>query len=489
MLAVVLAVGVVLVAALIARQAVGAEARKRLTVVTALALSLRLAATGVISLIAITADSNSTGVWLNDEASYWRATDALMPLPWDQGLPQGLDHLGGNGYLGVTTAISLAIGGVDALSFRMANVIFGTLVVVLSAWLGHRFFGRRAGIVAGVGVALWPDLVLWSATMVRDTLGSLVVVGVWWALASATRQRWLVTVCFVFLALVLLSTLRAYLAVAVGAGAAAWLVYPYVRRLKPRAVLIAVSSLVVLGSLIAAGQSVRIDEAEHELLYRQTVTRMETLGRLYRDADQTNQTIQPPFSPGLPIALTDPQTGWLLTGLVEDSAEPGFVNVGLTDDTSRRVPIADVTLLQDTDIPTLQLFGWFMPSVLAVFAGLPSTSKAPSLAWVAAALAWDVLLLLGISGLVRSRLNLREWIFPLSVIAGTIVALVAIPGDPGNAERHRATQTVPLLLVLASGLLASRARAASIAGPPLSNATSMPTSATTAAASSTRSAR
>src|SRR5207302_3748595 len=120
---------------------------------------------------------------------------------------------------------------------------------------------------------------------------------------------------------------------------------------------------------------------------------------------------------------------------------------------------------------------------------LPTTSKAANPVWIPAALAWDGLLILGVVGLARSRLPLRDWLFPLCVMGGTLAALIAIPGDPGNAERHRATQTVPLLLVLASGILASRARAASIAGPPLSNATSMPTSATTAAASSTRSAR
>ena len=46
-------------------------------------------------------------------------------------------------------------------------------------------------------------------------------------------------------------------------------------------------------------------------------------------------------------------------------------------------------------------------------------------------------------GLVSARLSLREWLLPLCVVAGTIAALVAIPGDPGNAERHRATQAAP----------------------------------------------
>jgi hypothetical protein len=482
-----LVIGIALVAALIGRYSGSRSELRMLALLSGLALGLRLAVVAIIHVVAVQVDPG--GVWLNDEASYFRATDALMPSPWNQTLPQGLDHLAGNGYLGLTTAISLAIGDVDALAFRFANATFGTIVVVLCAWLGHTFFGRKAGLIAGFAAAIWPDLVLWSATMVRDTVCSLAVVGVWWTLVATTRRRWLITTCVVFLALVLLATLRTYLAVAVGAGVGAWLAYPYVRRQPPRTVLIAALSILAIGSLLAVGQSRRIWEAEHELFYRQTVTRMETLGRLYRDPQPTDEPVQLPFRPGATIALTDSQTGWLLAGLVDDSAEPGFVNVSLTDETSRRVPVSDVVLLQDAPIPTLQLFSWLVPSGLAVFVGLPTTSKPPSPAWIAAALAWDGLLALGIFGLVRSRLNAREWLIPLVVLAGTIMALVAIPGDPGNAERHRATQTVPLLLVLASGVLSSRPRATSMTGGPLSSATNMPTSATTAVTSSRRSAR
>jgi hypothetical protein len=247
--------------------------------------------------------------------------------------------------------------------------------------------------------------------------------------------------------------------------------------------------LIALAGVLVVWQSRRIDEIEHGLLYRQTVTRMETLGRLYRDPQPTDLIIQLPFRPGATIAVTDPQTGWLTAGLVEDSAETGFVNVSLTDDTSRRVPISGLVLLQDAQIPTPQLFSWLAPSALSVFAGLPTTSKPPSLLWIGSALAWDGLLLWGVLGALRGRLPVRDWLFVMSIVLGTVAALVVIPGDPGNAERHRATQTLPLLFVLASGALPSRARATSVAGPPVTNASNIPTRQTTAAASSRRSAR
>jgi hypothetical protein len=308
-------------------------------------------------------------------------------------------------------------------------------------------------------------------------------------LVSASHRRWLTTTCFVVLAIVLAVTLRTYLAIAVGVGVLAWWAYPVVRRQRPRTIVIAVASVVMLCALLAVGQARRIDDAVHELFYRQTVTRMETLGKLYRDPLPTDSIVQLPFRPGAAIALTDPQTGWVVTGLVDDSSEPGFVTVNLTDDTSRRAPISDVVLLQDARIPTPQLFSWLAPSALAVFAGLPTTTKAANLVWIPAALAWDVLVLAGVLGTIRSRLPVRDWLFPLCVIGGTIAALIAIPGDPGNAERHRATQTVPMLLVLASGLLASRAVATSRAGRPAKSATSAPARATTAVGSGRRSER
>jgi Dolichyl-phosphate-mannose-protein mannosyltransferase len=488
---VVLVIGVALLAALIFRHCEDRSELRTVALLAGLALGLRMVATAVI--YHITSPVHPEGVWLSDEASYFLATESLMPWPWDKGLPAGLDHLGGNGYLGLTTTISLLVGRVDAEAFRMANATFGTIVVVLCFWLAQSFFGRRAGLAAGLVAAVWPDLVFWSATMLRDTLGSLVVVGTWWALVTATRERWLRTTCLVLFGLVLLATLREYLAVAVGLGVVAWLGYPFVRRQRPSVLAGAVLGVVALGAAIGIAESRRIDEATHQVFYRQTVTRMETLGRLYHDpppADQPEQPVQLPFRPGAVIALPDPGTGWLLTGLVVDSAQPGLVNVGLSDDTSRSVPLADVVLLQDARIPPLELFTWVLPSLLSVVAGLPTTDEAPSLAWIGAALAWDGLVVVAAFGLLRSRLSLRNWLYPLCVVVGTVAALSAIPGAPGNAERHRATQTLPLLIVFASGILvASRARVTALAGRAVTSPTSMPTSASTAVASNSRSDR
>jgi hypothetical protein len=482
-----LPLAVAMVAGLAWRHADGPGGKRMLLLVAGIALGLRLAATVVVYLVA--REAHATGVWLNDEASFFLASESLLPNPLERALPGGLDHLASDGYLGLTTALALAGGVADANAFRVFNAGLGACVAVLTALVARSLFGARAGLVAGLGAAVWPDLILWSATFLRDTLVSLAVIGVWWALLSATRRRWLVAACTIFLALVLLSTVREYLAIAAGLGVLAWLAYPWMRRQRLVVLVACTFAIVAVGLVAGMLETRRLDESAHELFYRQTATRMETLGRLYRDPPPLEQPMQLPFRPGTAIAIPDPRTGWLLAGLVEDSSQPGWASVSLTDDTQRTVPIADLVLLQDAHIPPLQLLSWVIPSTASVFVGTLDANDKPNLGWIGAALTWDALLLAAVVGVAHTRLGARSWLFPLCVTLGTVLALLVIPGAPGNAERHRATQTVPLLLVLASGLVASRARSSAMVGRAMASPASIPASATTAVASSSRSDR
>jgi 4-amino-4-deoxy-L-arabinose transferase-like glycosyltransferase len=466
-----LALAVALTAGVVVRQATDAQQRRDLLLVGGLALGLRLAAVLTVYLIAI--QTHGEGVWLNDEASYYLATESLLPNPLNRALPSGLDHLGGSSYLGVTTVIA-GLVGMDATSFRLANAAFGACVPLLGLLVANRLFDRRAGMLAGLLLAVFPALVLWSATILRDTLASLGVVFAWWLVARHTRERLVQTICGLALTLVLLTTLRGYLAVAVAIGAGAWLGYPlFARQTRLTRLVVAGLGCVALG-LIAVTLARRVDDFAHALLYRQTVTRMETLGKLYRDPPPPEVENSMRFRAGAAVALVDPESGWLLPGLIEEPAGPGAIRVAFVDDTVRDVPDADLIALQSARIPPQQLFAWTLPSLISVTTGIAEADESSNAAWIADALVWDLLLVLAIASIARMRLSARECLYPACIVLGTIAALLAIPGSPGNAERHRATQTVPLLVVLSSGLLASTSLATTRLLGSVSSARSMP---------------
>src|SRR5207237_9666308 len=124
-------------------------------------------------------------------------------------------------------------------------------------------------------------------------------------------------------------SLRPSLAFAVVLGVLPCATYPTVRRLPKQyavgATTIAAAAIVLIG----VAQARRIDSAAHELFYRQTVSRMETLGRLYTDQPEPTQPVA--FKPGTTVALEQPQSGWALGGVVQMLEGPEAVRVAFTD--------------------------------------------------------------------------------------------------------------------------------------------------------------
>jgi hypothetical protein len=485
---VVLAIGAALVAALVVRQASGPEATRRLALVAAAALGVRLAAVTAIYLIAIR--SHGEGTFFNDEASFYLAAESLLPNPLDKPLPTGLEHLGTDAYLGLLTGLSLALGSsyshMDTVAFRLVNATLGTLVAITTSIITARLVGYRAALVAGLLVALWPTLVLWSATFLRDTLASFIVVVTWWTLVFHRRLTDVRVLGVVLLAWLLLATLRPYLAGALTLGVIGWAVWPLIPRRSPRVLAGAAAAVVVLGLGVAALQARRIDESAHQLVYRQLTTRMETQGRLYRDPIPNDPPYEPPFRPGAAVATIDPDSGWISPGLIERPLGPGVVLVGFPDGSEQRLPITELTLLQSAPLTPLQLLLSLQPGLITFLSGT-SDAGDPGLGWVADSLAWDVLFIVAITGGIRARIPVRDWIFPASIVLGTAMALIAVPGAPGNDDRHRASQAIPLLVVFATGWLVSRRLASLESGASVSSATSMPMIAGTAASSRTRS--
>jgi hypothetical protein len=482
---VLLAVAVALVLGLAVRYSAPGQARRDALVVGSVALGLRVLVAGGISLVF--RDNYPSGIWLNDEVSFWRATQALLPNPWESAVPQGLDHLSGNAYLGLTTGIAL-FAGLDAMPFRLASVALGAIMALLSFWVARRFFGRRAGLAAGIGTAAWPTLVLWSSVMLRDIVCGLVVMIVWWTLSTDPARQRVRTACVLILALVLLTNLRPYLAAAVALGVVCWYAAPGVSRIGWRRVALCAAPGVAIAVVLSAQQLTRVDQIAHELLYRQTVTRMETLGQLYRDPPPNPLPPIRPFFPGTAVALPDPNSSWVLTGLVDETLGPDTVSVVFTDETERTLRTDQLVLLESADFTPLQLLAWVPINLVSLVTGFDPLNDRGTPLWVLDALAWDVVLVAAVLAARRAGLASRNVLFPACVVVGTVLALIAIPGAPGNADRHRASHTLPLLLVLASGLLwTSRLGSAALLSP-LNNASSKPASATTPASSSSRSA-
>ena len=280
-------IAVLMTAALVVRLAPDRAQRRDLIIVGIAALLVRLAMVGVAYTFAMR--THTAGIWLNDESSYWLATESLLPDTWNRSLPGGLDHLGGNGYLGLTTMISHLLGAPNSTAFRLMNAALGTAMALLSYCVAQRFWGRRPALVAGLVVAVWPPLVLWSATILRDTLCGLAVLAVWWALVNERDLGRVRTGCVVVLGTLLIASLRPYLAGAVVIGVAAWLVFPIARRWTAHAFAVGAVAAVLGAIALVTLQPYYIDRAAHELVYRQTMTRMEGLGLLYRDRDRARR--------------------------------------------------------------------------------------------------------------------------------------------------------------------------------------------------------
>jgi hypothetical protein len=195
------------------------------------------------------------------------------------------------------------------------------------------------------------------------------------------------------------------------------------------------------------------------------------------------------MKPGAAVGLIDPSSGWVLGGVVQAFPTNDVARVAFTDETIRELPVRELIPLQSTQIPPVELVAWVGPNLGSYLLGTSMTTEPNSPVWIAQALVWDALLALAVVSVVRRRLPAQEWLFPLCIVGGTVLALIAVPGAPGNADRHRATQTVPLLLVLATGLISELEPARRASGVAVATMRMRPASEAAPASSRMRSAR
>ena len=100
-----------------------------------------------------------------------------------------------------TPGFAFALAGIYALFGQSAdvggglNIALGVLLVWLCYGLGRRVGGETVGRLAGLIVAVFPSLVLWSCLLFAETLMAVLVVGSLWAYAASVdgdgrARRW-----------------------------------------------------------------------------------------------------------------------------------------------------------------------------------------------------------------------------------------------------------------------------------------------------------
>src|SRR3954470_6505802 len=215
----------------------------------------RLPAPELLGLVALTAVLNlwslSRNGWAND---YYAAAVRSMSSSWHNFFFGSFDA---SGVMTVdkpplalwVQALSARIFGYHSLSVLVPQALMGIASVALVYDLTRRVFGRAAGFVAGLVLALTPVTVAISRHNNPDALLILCCVGALWAIVRALedgRTRWLV-LAGVCLGLGFEAKMAAALLV-VPALAAAWLwVAPRGRRAALRDLAAGGAAMVVVG--------------------------------------------------------------------------------------------------------------------------------------------------------------------------------------------------------------------------------------------------
>lgn len=416
-----------------------------LTWLLLLAFGLRLSAALGISWFALR--TNGSTLWLDDEAAYHYASVAVATSGLFTPLPEQLRHLGGNGYLGLTSLVYAAFGPYPIL-LRGINALLGTCAVWLVYLVAQRAFGRRAARCATLLAACYPPLILWSATLLRESLVMVAVLSVWLGLqAWQGRERWLGSVQ-IFFSFWLLGSLRFYVLVAAVLAVLAGHLVPRVRRRYREAALPSLALLaVVLGTVWVRGDLV--DRLARDWTYKQSIVRLEAFRSLYPPGQPESQR----FGRGAVVAWVDGAS--TNVGVIWEHWGATAELVALQDGTrqvierSRLTPVAEYRF--SLAYPTISA----LPNAVAIVTGtgvMPEDGW-PRFAWIVDSLVWSMLLVASLAGLATRRLRFSAAAYPLLVALATASVLMLIPSAPANAARHKASQTVPGLLVLVSALL------------------------------------
>lgn len=276
------------------------------------------------------------------------------------------------------------------------NLFVGVWTALLAYALGRECFGEGTGKTAGVLVAIFPSLVLWSVLNIRDALATfMVTLAVLLAVRLYRRVRG-GEVLLLVLSLVLLSTLRDYLAILALAG----ILLGWALALRPGRAL----PTMALGLLVGLGGVFFLERFE--------LLSPDILEDPLSSVASLRQGLQQDFRSGLAGSAY---------GLEHDTSTLGGA--------IRYLPLGLAYFL-------FSPFPWAISSILQTFT-LPEV------------LLWYALVPFTVVGMLRMRGGEGSAaLLLLGVLALVVSSYALVEGNFGTAYRHR-SQVLPLFFVFA----------------------------------------
>jgi hypothetical protein len=358
-------------------------------------------------------------------------------------------------------------------SIRLVDAALGTLAVALALGIGLRVWSSRpAAYGAAWLTAVWPLLVLWTATGLRESLALLVVLlPPWLVVASPWRGQspalasLRVVVGLLAATVLLVERPEAFAALAVAAllvgpvallarRATAW---PVVARL---ALVVAGAGLLAGGLVVGSTGTIRAigqPLSPRSLEYRAAVAELTPM------IEHIHERLPPKPAPdmmnlGTLLRAVPPGRSTLETAIVAGyTSDPLGYQVLVADGTSFVILPQDAQRPTDENVGWQDVFGRFAEGTRLLLLPITPWDNAPSRRVLLApdALAWDVLLVLSLVALRRewprvSASPVRGLLFayPWLIVFG----LALTSTNVGTVARHRST-LVPWLVLASAPLL------------------------------------
>lgn len=468
--------------------------RSWLVPVMVAATGARLAATVALSLYGVA--QSARPIVLDDESAFDYAARALVDLlghPRDP-LPTEWQHLEGH-FLSFLAAL-YAVFGFNPIVARLAMSLGGIATVLLGAVIARTIFGRAAAVAVGLLLALMPSLVIWSTTLLKEALVSLLVLLVVWAVVRwRSAPSWSLAV-FVLVCVHVLSGLRLPTGLILGALAGVAILFysvPRLRRWDVRVLGVAsitAGAVAVVAFVGLAWPIFKTTLSPTNLVYLQTVMRIvpsqeelrtprpglplgyESIGAVVaiRPGDSVVDV------PGMVVGYSALElSSWTATNLQSPAAGPAYI-VATSPQSTVTVPPDRVRPIMTMDSGTAfrHLASGLLEGLsVAVLAPLNTgVNTVPRLLLGVDALLWQAVLVLALVGCLRGKS--AHLLLPLAFALATILVLATVPGTPGNLVRHRTVLTFPSLALAAGPALVELARALKRRWPgPFSHAASV----------------